>query len=127
MESRFRMTSETRGFSWSRPASFSIIDAIVTIWCSVNPSSSALLSISGVNFLRNRRTMTPRISSGVMSFTMMYVSGNRYPSRVFPGIPIRLVREGETAAVRNSDGFASSRVPRVSAISERVDPPGMVT
>ncbi|UCD48493.1 MAG: hypothetical protein JSV28_04050 [Deltaproteobacteria bacterium] len=68
-ESLFRITADTSGFSSSIPVSFSMIEAIVTICFSVNPLSSAFPSISGVNFLRNRRTMTPMISSMVMSLT----------------------------------------------------------
>ncbi len=69
MRIRFQKTAEMSGISVGSTASFSMIEASVSIWCTVRSWARASATISGDIFSRMRATMRARISSAVMPFT----------------------------------------------------------
>ena len=67
--SRFQKTAEMSGISAGSTASFSMMEASVSSWCTVRSRCRASSRSSGEIFSRIRATMRARTSSGVMPFT----------------------------------------------------------
>ena len=67
--SRFQNTAEISGISLRSTASFSMIDASVSSWCTVMSRARAAAMMSAVSRSRMRMIIRARISSGIMPFT----------------------------------------------------------